>query len=1370
MSLREWALRHATAPAGGNAVQDLLAGRDDATIVRERGLPRAAVAGVRTFYDQLEDLPRVCDGTACSFAGAEGIRERLAGRVASGEVRCLGHCYDAPAVRVGETVFSRSSREAFERWLADPRGPVPAAAGALRIPRMSLADPPVLLRELLGEPQPGIGREYDLPAPEVILDAVESYHLRGRGGAAFPTAEKWKAARDTPAPDRIIVANGDEGDPGSFVDRLLLEEAPHAILSGMIAAACVVGARRGIVYVRAEYPRALAVMRAAVLAARAAGHLGEHFDVEVTSGAGSYVCGEETAMLNSIEGLRGEPRIKPPYPSTTGLWGLPTVVQNVETLAIVSWLVRSGRGDGTKLLSLAGAVDWPGVVEVPLGTPLRRVLDRGRWRSSRGAALEHGDHRRPARPGAAGALVRHPALLRHAARHGPRRHRGARPDRHARGAGAARDALREGRVVRLLRAVPHRHRAAGADPGAGQPRAAARHPRDGQPVRLRRRRAAAAARPARALRGRGVRMMRIDGREVPARGSLLDACRAAGAGVPAFCADDRLSPGGHCRSCMVEMDGEVVAACTTAARDGAVVLTDTPALRAYRRDLGELMVAESTPGGAVGRTLSLWGVDGARYGRAARRHEPDASHAYLRLDLDACILCRRCVRACEEVQGQFVYSVTHRGAESRIAWGSSRFADSDCVACGACVTACPTGAISDVDRLQGGSADETVTRTTCTFCGVGCQMDVHATAERILRIDGAPSPVNHGHLCVKGRYAHGFTRHAERLTQPLIRRDGRLEPAGWDEALALVAREFKRLAGHVAALSSSRCTNEENYLVQKWFRAGLGTHDVDCCARVCHAPSAAGMREAFGLGAATNSLDDLEHADLILVVGANVTEAHPVTGARIKQAALRGARLIVIDPRVTELAAMADLHLQLRPGSNVPLFNSLAAVLVEEALVRREFIDARTEGWAEYDRHIRGETPERWQAVTGVPAERVREAARAYAGAGRPMMVHGLGVTEHHQGSEAVMLLCNLALLVGAVGRPGTGVNPLRGQNNVQGSADMGCQPDLLTGYAPVDAPEARERFERAWGRPLPRAVGRRLPEMYDAARAGDVKAMFILGEDVVQTDPDTGRTRAALQSLEFLVVQELFLSRTAELAHVVLPGASALEKDGTFTSGERRIQRVRRVLAPPGDARADWEILLALMAATGLPQRFRHPGEIMDEIAQLAPAFAGVSYARLDGDGLQWPVPDATHAGTPMLHGETFTRGRGRLTRVEYVPSPSLGGALTLVTGRVLEHYNAGTMTRRTGNAALVGGDALEIHPEDAKARGVADGDRVTVTSATGVAHAAARVTERVARGVVFLSFHFPDTDTNAVVGDVRDRLTDCPEYKVTAVEVAKA
>jgi formate dehydrogenase major subunit len=882
----------------------------------------------------------------------------------------------------------------------------------------------------------------------------------------------------------------------------------------------------------------------------------------------------------------------------------------------------------------------------------------------------------------------------------------------------------------------------------------------------------------------------VNGLAVAASGSVLEACLAAGVYVPHFCWDERLSPGGHCRSCIVEADGRCVAACTTPTRGGMEVRTDTARLVAYRRDLGELMVAESAPAGEVAERLADWGVDGTRYPSLAARERDaggegsgdapgrrDASHPYLRIDLDACILCRRCVRACEEIQGQFVYAVAGRGASSRITWSGGEFARSGCVSCGACVTACPTGAISDVDRLSHEPVTHTA-RTTCAYCGVGCQLDVRVAHDRVVRIDGvAESPVNHGHLCVKGRYAHAFARHPDRLTTPLVRRGDRLEPASWGEAIATVARELESRRGHVAGLSSSRCTNEENYLFQKWMRTGLGTNDVDCCARVCHAPSAAGMRQSLGTGAATNSLADIERADLLMVVGSNMTEAHPVTGARVRQAALRGAGLVVVDPRRTELAAMADIHLQLRPGTNVPLFNSLAAVLVEEGLVNLDFVAARTEGWDGYQTFILAQTPERWEPVTGVPAASVREAARLYGRASAPMMMHGLGVTEHFQGSEGVMLLCNLALLVGAVGREGVGVNPLRGQNNVQGAADMGCQPDLLTGYAPVADVATRARFEEIWGRPVPDREGRILPRMYDAALAGEITAMVLLGEDVIQTDPDQGRTRRALESLEFLLVQEIFLSETARLADVVLPGASFLEKEGTFTNGERRVQRVRRAIDPPGEARPDWRILLDLMAATGCPQSFRDPADILEEVGRVAPSFAGIRLDRLEEGGIQWPSTARDHPGTATLHATSFPRpgGRGRFTRIEYLPSPSLGGAdaaedvLTLTTGRVLEHYNSGSMTRRTRNLELCDRDDLEIHPRDAHRRGIADGDPVTVASANGEAHAFARVTDRVAPGVVFLSFHFPETRANAVTSEVLDRLSGCPEYKVAAVRVRR-
>ena len=864
-------------------------------------------------------------------------------------------------------------------------------------------------------------------------------------------------------------------------------------------------------------------------------------------------------------------------------------------------------------------------------------------------------------------------------------------------------------------------------------------------------------------------MMRIDGIAVEPKGTVLEACRAAGIPLPAFCWNEKLRSGGHCRACLVEMDGRFMAACTTPSREGASIATRSARLEAYRRDLGELIVAASKPGGRVGETLREWGVRGDRYAAAGSQPRRDETHPYLRIDLSACILCRACVRACEEIQGQFVYAVRGRGAEASLTWTPERFGASDCVSCGACLGACPTEAISSVDleRVRTAPTPIQTRRTTCGYCGVGCGLEVQVAGDRVVRIEGADSPVNRGHLCVKGRFAHGFSRHPDRLRTPLVRRGGRLVEAGWDEAVGLVARELSRFRGAVAGLSSSRCTNEENYLFQKWLRAGLGTNDVDCCARVCHAPSAAGMRVAFGTGAATNSLADIDRADLLLVVGANPTEAHPVTGARLRRAALEGSRLIVVDPRRTELAEIADLHLQLRPGTNVPLLNALARVLVEEDLVDHDFLAARAEGWKEF-RAFALATSLEWAAgITGVPAGRIREAAHLYARARRPMALHGLGVTEHLQGSEAVMLLCNLALLRGAIGREGVGINPLRGQNNVQGSADMGCQPDFLPGYQSVEDPEMREKFGRVWGRPVPERPGRTIPRMYGAALDREIRAMVILGEDVAQTDPDTGQVRAALSALDFLVVQELFPSETAKLAHVVLPGASFLEKDGTFTNGERRIQRVRMALPPVAGARPDWQVLLELMNATGLPQSFRSPAEIMAEIAGLTPIYAGVRYHRLDGEGLQWPVPSLDHPGTPILHREEFTRGRGRLSRVTYLPSPQLRDGLTLVTGRRLVHYNAGTMTRRTPDLELVPEERLDMNPDDAADRGIGDGARVSVASDSGEIEVRARLSPGLQRGTVFLSFHFPECETNRLTSTVTDRFTDCPEYKITAVEV---
>ncbi|MEW5848732.1 MAG: formate dehydrogenase subunit alpha [Myxococcota bacterium] len=865
-------------------------------------------------------------------------------------------------------------------------------------------------------------------------------------------------------------------------------------------------------------------------------------------------------------------------------------------------------------------------------------------------------------------------------------------------------------------------------------------------------------------------MITVNGRPVPSGGTLLDACKHAGAHVPTFCSDEKLPAGGHCRACMVDVGGRLMPACTTPCRDGMEILTETETVRQYRRDLGELMVAESNPRGAVKAELEKWGVTGERYGRAKPSGIHDESAPYLRLDTDACIRCHLCVRACSDIQGQFVYSMQGRGAGAHLGWGNVPFNETDCVSCGACVASCPTEAITDVDHLRQAADPLRTVQTTCAYCGVGCQMTVHARGNNVVDIQGAPSPVNAGHLCVKGRYAHGFARHRDRLTTPLIRRDGRLVPATWSEAISYVASRMNALKGHVGGLSSSRCTNEENYLLQKWLRAVYATNNVDCCARVCHAPSAAGMRVALGTGAATNSLADIELADLLMVSGSNTTEAHPVTGARIKQAVLRGAKLLVVDPRRTELAELADVHLQTRPGTNVPLLNSMACALVEAGLVNREFIHARTDGWEAYEKFIRQWRPESAEAITGVPATLVRRAAELYGRARHPMQVHGLGMTEHYQGAEGVMLLCNLALLVGAIGRPGVGVNPLRGQNNVQGAADMGCQPDLLTGYQNPNDPQVRERFERVWARPIPTTKGLTIPRMYEAIRRGELRGLYIFGEDVVQTDPHAGLVAETLKQLDLLVVQEIFLSETAKLAHVVLPGASFLEKDGTFTNGERRVQRVRQILDPPGDARPDWRILCDLMAATGYAQPFRHPSEIMDEIALVNPAFRGISHARLERNGLQWPVPSMDHPGTPTLHATTFPIGKGRLSCVEYLPSPSLkdaGDKLMLITGRTLAHYNSGSMTRRTDNVRIREADLLEINDEDAARLGVDDGAQVRVHNENGEAIATACVTDRVQPGTLFMTFHFPESGANCVTTDVVDRLCDCPEYKLTPVTV---
>jgi len=883
---------------------------------------------------------------------------------------------------------------------------------------------------------------------------------------------------------------------------------------------------------------------------------------------------------------------------------------------------------------------------------------------------------------------------------------------------------------------------------------------------------------------------RIDGREIEPRNdeTVLEAAERLGIAVPTLCRRAGLHPEGGCRLCLVEVGDSPVlqASCHTRLASGMQVRTHSPRLAALRREVLQLIVGEvpgaslrpDPQGNELERLMAELGVDAGPGGSAAA--EVDATHPYLRFDRDRCITCRRCVHACNEVQGQFVYAVEGRGAESRLVFGrGSRFADSGCVACGACVEACPTGALFDRDRAEPEPAERTV-RTTCGYCGVGCQLEVSASQGRVLRIRGVPeAAVNRGHLCVKGRYAHAHHRAADRLTTPLLREGDGFREASWDEAIAFVARrlaEIHETSGPRAlgVMTSSRSTNEAAYLLQKLFRVRFETNHVDCCARVCHASTAHALAKVTGTGAATASFDDIERARLLIVAGANATEAHPVLGARLKQRALAGVPLVVIDPRRIELADYAVVHLQLRPGTNVPLFHALAKVLLEEKLFDEPYVRERCEGFEELASFLRGQSLDDAERITGVSAARIAETARLIGATGATLFVNGLGLSELTQGVASVEAYANLGMLTGSIGKPGAGMLPLRGQNNVQGNADMGGAPGTITGYQPVADPAVRAHAAEIWGKAPPAEPGWTIPEMLEAAERGEIRALWIQGEDVAQSDPNETHVRAALARLELLVVQELFLSETARYAHVIFPAAGVFEQDGTFTNGERRIQRVRAVVPAPGAARPDWEVIRDVGRALGLGWRYADPAEVMDEIAAIAPRlFGGVRYERLEGEGLQWPCPAPDHPGTGTVHAAGFLRGRGRLSAVPYVPSPESsveGFPLTLVTGRVLDHYNVGTMTRRTPSRELAPEDRLDVHPDDAAAAGVAEGGLVAIESRWGSTAARARLTRRVARGSLFLTFHYPETHCNVLTGPQRDPESNCPEYKVTAVRIRPA
>ena len=883
--------------------------------------------------------------------------------------------------------------------------------------------------------------------------------------------------------------------------------------------------------------------------------------------------------------------------------------------------------------------------------------------------------------------------------------------------------------------------------------------------------------------------------------SILRAAAEAGISIPKLCATDSLASFGSCRLCMVEIENRpgFKASCTEPVREGMHVRTQSEDLAKLRRGVMELYISDhpldclTCPANGDCELQDMAGAVGlrdVRYQHPETHFDApkDESNPYFTFDPSLCIVCSRCVRACNEVQGTFALTILGRGFESTVATGAVDFMSSDCVSCGACVQACPTATLTEKTVIDHGVPDRTVL-TTCAYCGVGCSLKAELKGDQVVRmVPYKDGKANHGHACVKGRFAWGYANHRDRITTPMIR-DATDEPwreVSWDVAIEHAASRLKTIqAEHgrfaVGGITSSRCTNEEVWLVQKLIRAAFGNNNVDTCARVCHSPTGYGLNQTFGTSAGTQDFDSVASADVIMVIGANPTEAHPVFGSQMKQRLRKGARLIVVDPRRTELVRSphveADVHLPLRPGTNVVLMNAIAHVVVTEDLIDRAFIEERCDlesfrEWLEFARRPE-HAPEAVAAEIGVDAVLIREAARLYATGGNAAIYYGLGVTEHSQGSTMVMAMANLAMATGNIGRVGVGVNPLRGQNNVQGSCDMGSFPHELPGYRSVSDAAVRASFNEHWGVELHDEPGYRIPNMLDAACAGSFKGIYIQGEDIAQSDPTTQHVEEALGAMECVIVQDLFLNETAKFAHVFLPGTSFLEKDGTFTNAERRMNRVRPVTKPL-TGMAEWEVTQALANALGYPMHYDSASEIMDEIAVLTPAFSGVSFDFLDEQGsVQWPCNDAAPTGTPTMHVDEFVRGKGLFVLTDYQPTEERANRkfpLLLTTGRILSQYNVGAQTRRTENIRWLEQDVLEIHPADAELRGIRDGDLVAVASRMGEITLPAKVSERVAPGVVYTTFHHPDTGTNVVTTELSDWATECPEYKVTAVEVRPA
>ncbi|MEW6576925.1 MAG: formate dehydrogenase subunit alpha, partial [Pseudomonadota bacterium] len=890
---------------------------------------------------------------------------------------------------------------------------------------------------------------------------------------------------------------------------------------------------------------------------------------------------------------------------------------------------------------------------------------------------------------------------------------------------------------------------------------------------------------------------------VPEGTSIMRAANSLDLPIPKLCATDSLKAFGSCRLCLVEIEGRkgTPASCTTLAEEGMKVRTQSDRLARLRKGVMELYISDhpldcltcsdngdcelQDMAGAVGLREVRYGHDGENHTQSAK----DESNPYFTYDMSKCIVCSRCVRACDEVQGTLALTIEGRGFDSRVAVSlGENFFDSECVSCGACVQACPTATLQEKSVIDFGVPDRTVL-TTCAYCGVGCSFKAELKGDQVVRmVPYKDGKANHGHSCVKGRFAFGYATHPDRITKPMIR-DAITDPwreVGWEEAIGFAADRLKAAQDQygrksIGAITSSRCTAEEIWVVQKLVRTAFANNNVDTCARVCHSPTGYGLKQTYGTSAGTQDFDSVMEADVILVIGANPTDAHPVFASQMKRRLRQGAKLIVADPRMIDLVRSphieAAYHLPLLPGTNVALINAMAHVIATEGLLDEAFIKERCDlpSFAEWLDFIRGEenAPENVAAITGVPAEDIRAAARLYATGGNAAIYYGLGVTEHSQGSTMVMGMANLAMATGNIGRRGVGVNPLRGQNNVQGSCDMGSFPHELPDYRPVSDNAVRKVFEDAWGVSMDAEPGYRIPNMFDEACAGTYKGMYIQGEDVAQSDPNTKHVEAALSALDILIVQDLFLNETARFAHVFLPGTSFLEKDGTFINAERRVNRVRPAMKEK-TGKAEWQVTQELAQALGYPMHYENAAQIMDEIAQLAPSFANVSFEMLDRVGsVQWPCNDAAPEGTPIMHVDGFVRGKGQFVTTEYVPTEEKTNRkfpLILTTGRILSQYNVGAQTRRTHNVDWWEEDVLEIHPSDAEMRGVREGQWVSVRSRKGETVVRAKLSDRMQPGVVYTTFHHPETGANVITTELSDWATSCPEYKVTAVEVAPA